>query len=164
MSNYFVQSRMDAVSTGDPLVVSGANTSTFRPGRSAHVQKLVLLTTVAQTGTDNVLTVGVRNIDGTGSVSKGTVTIATASSLINQVLHVDVVKPKTAGATQSDGSLYFAGYNPGGPIIVKPGQELYITSNGASSAGQYSIKVEYLDGGFAGPDVAAALAPAFVGI
>lgn len=164
MSNYFVQGRNDPASTGAPLVVSGANTATFRPGRTAHVQKIVLLTTVAQTGTDNILTIGVRNIDGTGSVSKGTVTIATATSLINQVLHIDVVKPKTTATVQSDGSTYYAGYSPGGPIVVKPGQELYITSNGASTAGTYDVRIDYLDQGFNGPDVAASLAPVFTGI
>jgi hypothetical protein len=162
MSNYFIQNRMDAASGA--LTVSGANTVTFRPGRSAHVQKVVLLTTTAQTGTDNILTIGVRNIDGTGSVSKGTVTIATTGSALNQVLHIDVVKPKTTATTQSDGSVYYAGYGPGGPIVVKPGQELYITSNGASSAGVYDVKVEYNDAGFSGPDVAATLAPTFVGV
>src|SRR5947208_2244113 len=104
MSNYFIQGLASQVAAS--LTVSGANTVTFRPARTAHVQKVILLTTTAQTGTDNILTIGVRNIDGTGSVSKGTVTIPTASSAVNVVSHIDVVKPKTTATVQSDGSTY----------------------------------------------------------
>lgn len=152
-SNYMTKD--DIVNLGT-LDVSGANSIVFAPGRPVDVARLIFVTTVAKTVATSAITVGVRNVDDTSSVTKGSFTMPL--SAINTVKAVPLVKPATTPGTGSDGSVTNKGYSPGGFLQVNPGQELFITSGGAGTGGTFQVYVEYKDQGFSGARVAAVAA------
>lgn len=160
-SNYMTK---DDIANLGTLDASGANSIVFAPGRPVDVDRIILVTTVAHTVADATITVGVRNVDDTSSVTKGSFVIPFTGSALNKVLAIELVKPKTTATTAADGSIYYAGYNPGGFIRVDPGQELFLTSDGGGNAGTYQVYIEYKDQGFSGADVAAAVKLAFTGV
>lgn len=161
MSGYMTK---DDIANAGSLDASGANTLAWAPGRPVDVDRIVLVTTVAHTVADATITVGVRNVDDTSSVSKGTFVIPFTGSALNKVFSIPLVKPKTTSTTGADGSIVFKGYSPGGFIRVDPGQELFLTSDGGGDAGTYQVYIEYKDQGFSGADVAAAVELAFAGV
>lgn len=147
MSNYFVQERVDPVGA---LTLTGTTAVAFAPGGPIDVQWLDFVATTAVTAASTV-TVAVRNVDDTSSVTIGTITIPTLA--LNEVARVGIVKPATAGSTAIDGSLVFKGYNPGGAVQVNPGQELALIPVANGAAGVVQAYVKYYKQGFNGERV-----------
>lgn len=138
----------DKIDNLGTLDASGANTIVFAPGRQAVVRKIILITTVAQTVANATITVAVRDVDNGNSVTQGTFVMPFATSATDDVAFVKPGQPATAGTTAVDGSLVFEGYEPGGGIVVEPGQELALTSDGGGDAGTYQVYVESIDNPF----------------
>lgn len=130
------------------LDASGANAIVFAPGRPVDVKRIVVVTTVAQTTADAVISVAVRDVDNGNSTAIGTFTLPFTGSAADDVKYVELGKPLTTGTTASDGSLVYKGHTPGGPVRVDVGQEMSLTSNGGGDAGTYQVYFEYLDQGF----------------
>lgn len=118
----------------------------WTPGTPAWIKKLVLICTVASTVAPSIVTLGIRNVDDTSSVTLGTFSIP-AGIALNNVRFVDLIKPKTAAVVSTiDGSTTYFG-SPGMPKI-KPGQELFATTDGAGTGGSFNVHVNYMPDGF----------------
>jgi hypothetical protein len=154
MSGYYTK---DDIANLGTLDASGANSVVFAPGRPVDVDRVIVVTTVAQTTADATITLGVRDVDNGNSVTKGSFVLPFTGSATDDVKYVNLVKPKTTATTASDGSITFTGYSPGGFIEVNPGQELFLTSDGGGDAGTYQVYVEYKDQGFSGSRIADAV-------
>lgn len=135
---------------GVSLDASGANTAiVMAPGRRAYVRRLILVTSIAQTSALATLTVGVRNVDDTTSTTYGTFTVPLTGSALNDVAICDLATGPTTYTTAVDSSSTLAG---GAMIRVKPGQEMFVTSDGGGNAGTYIIYAEYYDDAFVTAD------------
>lgn len=161
-SNYMTTDDIALVSAG--LDLSTVVTAVYAPGRPQDISRIILVTQIAQTVADANITVGVRNVDDTSSVTKGSFVLPLSGSALNKVLSIPLVKPKATATVNVDQSIGYKGYSPGGFIRVNPGQELFMTSDGGGSTGTYAIYVEYKDQGFSGADVAAAQELVFTGV
>lgn len=129
------------------LDASGANTIVFAPGHYFDVKRVILVTTIAQTVVDAIITVAIRDVDDGNSTTKGTFTLAFTGSATDDKKFVDFGKPATTGTTAADGSLIYKGHTPGGVLELKPGQELSLTSDAGGNAGTYQVYVEGYDKG-----------------
>lgn len=145
----------DRVSALQSLTVSGTNTVTFRHGKPMNIKRLLFTVTTAITGTIGAATYGVRNRDGTGSVTLGSFAIPNAA--INAVLKADVAGVKTAAITPSGEASQPAAVTTGrvlgyqtnlpGEAKVNPGQEFFVTLGTATSAGVVDTAVEFQEQG-----------------
>lgn len=138
----------DKIENLGTLDASGANTIVYAPGRPVVIRRAILITTVAQTVADAVITVAVRDVDNGNSTSQGTFTIPFTDSAADDVAYVDIGKPATAGTVAVDGSTVYEGFTPGGGVRVEPGQEISFTSDGGGDAGTYQVYLEMTDEGF----------------
>lgn len=156
MSTYWTKERIDDVGA-----LTDAGTLVWAPGAPVDVFRLILVTTTAYTVANDTVTVSVRNVDDSSSVTKGTFVIPFTGSALNKVMHVVVDKSDAAGVVSAiDGSLVFTAGE--GVIEVNPGQELVIVDGGQQTAGASRLYVEYVQQGFSGSRVQAAQELAFV--
>ena len=147
----------DRVSFVGLLDVDGTTPVTFAPGRPINIRRVILVVATETLQAVSTVTVAVRNVDDTSSVTKGTF-ITPASGALNTVFKVDVANVKTAAtiydswgisqpATVTTGRVNGVQANTPGEIQVNPGQEISFTADGVPTQGMLNLYIEYSEMG-----------------
>lgn len=109
--------------------------------------RIRLVTTVAHTTVNAVITVTLRDQDDANSTTLGTFTLPFTGSATDDVKFVDFIKPATTGTVSTiDGSTVFTAVGKG-PVKVLPNQEIALTSDGGGATGTYNVFFEGVDEG-----------------
>lgn len=143
----------DRVSVQQAVTLTGTPTFVFRAGRPINVKRLTLVVTTAITGTVGAATYGVRNRDGTSSVTLGSFAVPNAA--LNAVLAAELAGVKVAAVVNSGevsqnpiiGNVNGYQTNLPGEVKLNPGQELFVTIGTSPSAGAVDASIEYQDEG-----------------
>ncbi len=129
------------------LVVSGANTATQVFGGPVEVKRLILLTTTALTSANSKLTIGVRDIDDGNSTNHSAYTATYSGSAIDDVKEILLAVPDTAAVTSGSDGLDVHNATPV-LLAVRSNQEIFVTSDGGSTAGAVNIWAQVQELGF----------------
>lgn len=129
------------------LVVSGSNTVAVAFGGPVAVKRLILVTTTALTDADSKLIIGVRDsTNDTNSTNHSAYTATYTASAVNDVKEVLLGVPDTAAVEAVDGLDTHAAT----PVLLEVGsqQEIFILSDGGSTAGAVVIYAQVQELGF----------------
>ena len=148
MSNYFVQTKWIDVGA-----LTDAGTLVYAPGAPEDILDIVLVTTVAYTVANDTVTLAVRNVDDTSSVTKGSFVVPFVGSALNKVLYIPM-RNIILSSVGVDGSTVFSGAE--GAIKVNPGQELLITDGGQQTVGASRCYIKVAVQDFSGTRVSGA--------
>jgi hypothetical protein len=155
MSSYFTTVRTDLIGA---VTLTGTTAVVFATGIPVDVQHLNFVVSTAITAASTI-NVAVRNVDDSSSRAIGTIVLPITA--INKVVRVGIVRPKEAETIAADGSKAYSGYNPGGPVLVNPGEELVLTPAANGAAGVVQAYAEYYEQGFSGSRVDGTVAGTF---
>jgi len=117
--------------------INAATEAIYRPVVPTRIHRVLYVATVTQTGASAVLTLLGETAGGAALSPVGTIgvmTVTTAMAAANQMAYLDV------HATYGD-------------LILYPGEQLSITTAGASAAGDGDLWITVEALGFASPDV-----------
>lgn len=137
------------------LTLSGANTVAWQPGEPVDIRRVVFVVTTAASGSNATLTIGSRKADGSNAVQHSQFVFATASGAVNSVHYYVVGEATDTGTTAVDGSTTYAAAP--GLLEIDPGEEVYISSNGAPTAGVVDVYIDYIPQPFTGSRVGGAV-------
>lgn len=129
------------------LNLASASTITLSYGRPYDVVDLVFVYAAAQTSAGSGITVGVRNEDGSSSVTKATFTAPVGA--VNTVYRAHVAGSYASPITPSGEHSQVAGVTTGridgyqtslpGEVQVNPGQQFFVTSSTAGAGGSAKV-------------------------
>lgn len=156
MSSYFTTRRVVNIGAA---TLTGTTAVAFSAGIPIDVQNFTFVASTAVSVASTV-TVAVRNVDDSSSVTIGTITIPILA--LNEVARVGIVQPKETVTVGVDGSKIYKGYNPGGPLQVNPGQELVLTPVANGGTGVVVAYADFYEQGFSGSRVEDAKVATFV--
>lgn len=132
------------------LDTSGANAIVFAPGQPVHVKRVIFVTTVAHTVANATISVAVRDVDNGNSVAIGSFVVPYSGSAADDVGFANIAANQTGPTTLSGNGISAPVWYDGGAgdVLVVPGQEISLTSDGGGDAGTYQVYFEYVPTGF----------------